>query len=169
MIVSNYFGKKVYLPKMSLILCFHASEKYLVGWIVEVLNLNIQLPPVIIIEEYYFKALDLAITSIRNRFEQPGYQVYRHLQDLLLNVAQHKEYQSDLQFITKFYDSDLSPSLLEAQLQAFATKFKDRETTLTDVIEQLKKLITTEKELLSEVCTLSKLMLVRNASNKCDK
>ena len=103
---------------MSLILCFHASEKYLVGWIVEVLNLNIQLPPVIIIEEYYFEALDLAITS---RFEQPGYQVYCHLQELLLNVAQHKEYQSDLQFITKFYDSDLSPSLLEAQLQAFAT------------------------------------------------
>ena len=40
--------------------------------------------------QWIFEALDLIVSSIKSRFEQPGYQNC-HLQDLLLNVAQHRE------------------------------------------------------------------------------
>ena len=77
----------------------------------------------------YFEALDLIVSSIKSRFEQPGYQNYRHLQDLLLNVARHREYRPDFDFVTQFYGNDLSPALLDAQLQVFATKFEENSGT----------------------------------------
>ena len=36
---------------------------------------------------YYFEALDLVIPSIQERFDQPGYVVYRNLEELLLKAA----------------------------------------------------------------------------------
>ena len=51
----------------------HGKEKYLEGWIVEVLNLNIQHPPSDHYRRIYIEALDLTVTSIQSRFEQPGY------------------------------------------------------------------------------------------------
>ena len=36
---------------------------------------------------YYFEAIDLVTNAIKNRFEQPGYQVYKNLQELLLKAA----------------------------------------------------------------------------------
>ncbi len=32
----------------------------------------------------YFEAVDLAVASIKDRFDQPGYAVYRNLEELLL-------------------------------------------------------------------------------------
>ena len=111
----------------------------------------------------HYQALDLITSSIRSRFEQPGYQTYRHLQDLLLKAAQNTEYQSDLKFVTEFYGTDLFAGILEAQLQVFSSKFVgdgDR-----DVIEKLKLLTHEEKELLLQVVILAKLMLVVPATN----
>lgn len=61
----------------------------------------------------YFEAVDLVVMSIQN---QPGYKIYCRLQDLLLKVAQHREYDDDLAFVMNFYGGDLSP-LLDAQLK----------------------------------------------------
>jgi len=36
----------------------------------------------------YFEAIDLAISSICDQFDQPGYARYRKLEDLLLNACQ---------------------------------------------------------------------------------
>ena len=33
----------------------------------------------------YFEALDYAISSIKDRFDQPGFQVYKNLEELLVN------------------------------------------------------------------------------------
>lgn len=46
------------------------------------------------VEEFYrnqyYEALDLAIVSIKDRFEQPGYTVYKNLEELLLKSANSK-------------------------------------------------------------------------------
>lgn len=76
--------------------------------------------------------------------------MYCHLQNLLLKATQHKEYQSDLDFVTEFYDVDVSASMLESQLQVFATKFTEDSEIRLDIIKQL-KLSLAEKDLLSEV------------------
>ena len=45
----------------------------------------------------YFEALDLAVTSIQDRFDQPGYATYKNLESLLLKVANQTDYSTELQ------------------------------------------------------------------------
>ena len=42
----------------------------------------------------YYEALDLIINCTKSRFDQPGYRVYRQLQDLLMKAANQEDYQS---------------------------------------------------------------------------
>ena len=55
----------------------------------------------------YYEALDLVISSIQERFNQPGYVVCRNLEELLLKAVNAKDYSSELDYITEFYRSDL--------------------------------------------------------------
>lgn len=51
----------------------------------------------------YFEALDLIVSSIKNRFDQPGYHVYCKLEELLLKAASGVDYEEELVFVTDFY------------------------------------------------------------------
>ena len=49
--------------------------------------------PTTIIDHYrriYYEALDLVVQGITDRFQQPGYQIYRNLEDLLLKFVELK-------------------------------------------------------------------------------
>ena len=46
----------------------------------------------------YYEALDLVTMGITNRFDQPGYKVYRNIEDLILKVCQRKQYDEELDF-----------------------------------------------------------------------
>ena len=37
--------------------------------------------------QIYYEALDLIVQSIKDRFEQPGYKVYKCLEDLVIKAA----------------------------------------------------------------------------------
>ena len=52
------------------------------------------------------------MTFIRDRFNQPGYQTLKNLEDLLLKSARNEDYQTELDFVLEFYRDDFnSPSL----------------------------------------------------------
>ena len=71
-------------------------------------------------EEHYhqqhFEALDLAISSVQDRFDQPGYAIYRNLESLLLKVANQADYTTELQVVVSFYDNDITEVDLTTQL-----------------------------------------------------
>ena len=50
----------------------------------------------------YFEALDLAVTSIQDRFDQPGYATYKNLESLLLKVANQTDYSTELKKLYRF-------------------------------------------------------------------
>ena len=75
----------------------------------------------------YFSVLDLVINYIKDRFQQPGYGVYKHLQELLLKAACGKDYVSELQFVTTFYVEDINSSVLQVQLELFTTYLNSKE------------------------------------------
>jgi len=54
------------------------------------------------LRQHYFEVLDLIVNFIKDRFNQPGYGVYRQLQDLLLKAAQREDFQVEFDFIIKF-------------------------------------------------------------------
>ena len=73
--------------------------------------------------QQYFEALDLAICSIQDRFDQPGYAIYRNLESLLLKVANQADYSAELQEVVSFYGNDITEVDLTTQLQIFLTRF----------------------------------------------
>ena len=67
----------------------------------------------------YYEALNLITTSITERFDQPGYKVYRNLEALVLKVCKGEEYDEHFDFVCEFYGKDLDKNLLKAQLPLF--------------------------------------------------
>ena len=49
----------------------------------------------------YTEAVDLAVQSIKDRFDQPGYAVYRNLEELLLKGATDSDFSEQLREVTE--------------------------------------------------------------------
>lgn len=70
----------------------------------------------------YYKALDLVMSCVMERFDQPGFRVCRHLEDVLLkSVRGDKTFKEDLDFILDFYKDDLDKTSLLSQLETFTS------------------------------------------------
>ena len=134
-----------------------------------VANKEVPATPEEFYKQIYFEALDLIIAAISKRFDQPGFRVYRRLQDILLKAANGEDYNDELEFITNFYGDDLDRATLKAQLVIFSTTMMerkcDRKYALSDIITYFKECTPANQTLLSEVCTLMRLLLVMPATN----
>ena len=110
----------------------------------------------------YFEALHLITTCISERFDQPGFAVYRNVQDLLKNAAKGNLYQSELEFVLNFYGSDFNDEQLKTQLQVFTANFtyKSAGLFISDIIEYFKSLLPAQLDLFSEVSKLLKLLVM---------
>lgn len=115
----------------------------------------------------YFEAIDLAITGIKDRFNQPGYCMYRNLEELLVHAANQKDYSKQLDEVLSFYADDVQLQLLQAQLQTFASHFAstDGSVSLGDCLSYLRELSDEHREFYSELCTIARLLLVLPATN----
>ena len=54
------------------------------------------------------------ISDIKNRFDQPGFKLYSHMQNLLLKAANGQKYLEEYNIIWKIYKDDLDAFSLQA-------------------------------------------------------
>lgn len=83
--------------------------------------------------EYYYEAVDLLVNAITERFNRPGYQVYKKAENLLLKAARGLDYREEFDFVVNFYGGDFDSSQLDEQLQALGDLFKyvDDQSTIS--------------------------------------
>ena len=72
--------------------------------------------------QHYFEALDTVRNCIKDRFDQPGYQTYKRLQQLLFKFANSQDYETELIFVAKFYGNDFDRHSLGVQLKMLKKK-----------------------------------------------
>ena len=115
----------------------------------------------------FFEALDLIVSSIESRFDQPGYKVYRNLQQLLVKAANKEDFHTgrELEKVTDFYGQDFATRQLDCQLDILSTSIPGSQHDVVSVLDYLKTLPEPQKVLLSEVYKLAKLVLVMPATN----
>lgn len=115
----------------------------------------------------YFEALDLITNSIQNRFDQPGYQTYSKLENLLIKAANKQDYTEELDFVTSFYTEDLSKEQLKVQLDVMTANLPHEADgyDFPAVLNQLKAMSSAQRSLICQVCTLTSLILVMPATN----
>ena len=74
--------------------------------------------------QHYYEAFDLVINCIKERFDQPGYEVYCKLEKLLVKAAQNQDVTSEFDYVCSFYKNDLQLETLKAQLITYAVDFQ---------------------------------------------
>jgi len=114
--------------------------------------------------------LDFVVNAIKDRFEQPGYLMYKNLQEVLLKCAHGEDYNSELQTISDFYGSDFDPAQLGIQLQLLAAHFETMKNdqgkiTFREIVEYLQSLSVAQRSFYSQVAILVSLVLVMPATN----
>ena len=115
----------------------------------------------------YFEALDYAVSSIKDRFDQPGFQVYKNLEELLVKAANKQDYSTELKEVLTLYGDDFDESELTTQLQIYSTNFEmnSQPVTLQESINFLQNLTSGQRVFLKQVCTVASLILVMPATN----
>ena len=97
-----------------------------------------------------------------------GYQIYQNLQDLLLNAVKKENYEECFSFVTSYYKDDFNPSQLQLHIDTLAANFHDdgnSSVTIFDIKDCILDLLPGERCLISEVCTVLKLVLVMPSTN----
>lgn len=120
------------------------------------------------VKDYYyrpqfFEAIDLIVRCIKDRFNQPGFQVYSKLEKLLLNAANKRSIDSEFDEIIKLYGSDFNPPVLKTQLQILSTKFAT--PVSFSAVKKFLVDLGEAQSVLSEVVKLVSLILVMPATN----
>ena len=101
-----------------------------------------------------------------DRFNQPGWKIFRNVQELLLKAASVDPYEEELRFIISFYGSDFDTLLLPTQLEIFSQNFKaDGKVTVSEIVTYFQNCSDGQLGLLSQVSKLVRLLLVMPASN----
>lgn len=116
----------------------------------------------------YYEALDLIINCIKERFDQPGFGIYKNLQGILIKSVRKESYDDSFNVVTLLYQSDINPDQLRVHLETLSANFppENRDSiTIFDVKDYVLSLFSNERLIMSEVCVLLKLILVMPSTN----
>ena len=118
----------------------------------------------------YFETFDNIINCIKDRFNKTDYQIYAHLQEILIKSFQEQDWEDDLKIVIQNYGVNefdvpsLKPELLFLPETA---KFYGLDSKMqpSEMIALLKKLDTIKRMLVAELIKLVKLVLIMPATN----
>ena len=119
----------------------------------------------------YYAAIDVTTECIRTRFNQKDFKVYQSIQELLLQAVAGEDHDEELAKVMAAYgDTDLQQHKLEAQLSLLpevvqAMGYVTSRFHVADLLDFFQSFGNARKLLVSEICTLGKLMLVMQATN----
>ena len=116
----------------------------------------------------YYAVLDTVVSCIKERFEQPDYEIYSSLGKLLVKAAMAKSYDEEFVTVTTFYRDDINSDLLSVQLKTLPAVIRSSDelvNTFYDVRNLVKELKQPLKALISEVVKIIKLIIVMPATN----
>ena len=118
-----------------------------------------------IYRKIYFEALDYAISTITDRFDQPDWEIYRNMQQVFMNALSGKSYSKELDVVLNVFGDDLNKDELIAQLQNLRCYAKEPVMNAHDLVLFLQNLSAIQKQYMPQVVILAKLLLVMPATN----
>ena len=123
--------------------------------------------PEALYRQEFFGVVDLATSTIKDRFDQPGYQTIASLEKLLSAASGRLPDKDCVDFVIEHARDDVSKSSLFTQLELLGTAMPSCDhSSITDVRDRfLLSLSPPQRYNFSEVCTLLKIILVSPATN----
>ena len=115
--------------------------------------------------QIYFDTLDHITNAIEERFDQPSFEAYANLEELLVKGAINQTSEFGIYQIKSIYFDKVHVSDLEVEFKVFKQMFEDPPECLNDVAEMFKRRDKSEKLLVLNIFTICKLLLVSPATS----
>ena len=118
----------------------------------------------------YYECIDVLVSSIKARFDQPDYKIYVGMQELLFKGFKGEIFEEELIMLKKRYADDINMEKLETQLYllpgiAEGKHYSAADMNIMDINKLMQSLTPAEREFISEVTYLVKLILLAPATN----
>ena len=118
----------------------------------------------------YFPAIDNVTETIKNRFDQPYYQMYIHIEQTLLKGAVELDADQHINMLQTICKDEFDYMQLKSQLLVLSSSLKlklqsNMQLTIKGLIRHIQELNPGKKTLLSQVFQLAQYSLVMPASN----
>jgi hypothetical protein len=114
----------------------------------------------------YYEALDLIVSVINERFDQPSFKAYAKLEALPLNSLKSEDISYEMAFVKEVYHQDIKVEFLIPQLEIFKVLMKEKKLEyFAEVLDAMKNLDHNTQQMISEVLTICKLLLVYPATS----
>ena len=113
--------------------------------------------------QLYYDAYDYVLSGIKDRFDQPDFKLYSHMQNLLLKAANGQKYLQEYNIICEIYKDDLDAFSLQPQLKLlpeFRKSLNLSNLSLSELINSFRALPASKQSILAEAFKLIKLILV---------
>ena len=114
---------------------------------------------------FYYQTIYTIVGTIRDRFDQDGYKTYLNLENLLLKATRNESFEQEFDFVTNFYGGDLNTANLRTQLETPKVSLPAGVSGIRDIIKYVRNLTQVQRDLLSDICTVIRLILVMPTTN----
>ena len=105
--------------------------------------------------QQYFENLDLIISSIKDRFNQPAFTAFLKMEQLLLNIILDNDYENGLAYLFNVYKDDIDPMQVETEALSMSTMFQGGDCkNVSDILEHLESLHPTKCALIPNILTI---------------
>ena len=113
----------------------------------------------------YTNALDAIINSIKDRFDQPGFQIFSNIEDLLLKAIKGVDYSSQKEALAETYKGDYDDFVLSSELNLLPCLFKDSDVkNFHDIMKHLKS-VKNKCSIIQNVVKIVKIVLTNGATS----
>ena len=118
----------------------------------------------------FFECFDLAVMSIRSRFDQKGFKTFSNVEQLLFKACKGQNYEEELDFVCNFFTNDFNKIELVAELLTLRTLYgtevaADEKPSVNSIKTALLALSTMQQKLLGAVVRLFQLFVTLPASD----
>ena len=116
----------------------------------------------------YFEALDLAVTSIRSRFDHKGFMTFFGVEQLLFKACGGQSFKEELDVVCNFFYDDFNKEDLVAELLTLHTLYHsvvEEVPSVNSIKTALLTMSPTQRMLLNTVCRLFQFLLILPTMN----
>ena len=114
----------------------------------------------------FYQAIDVLISSVRDRFDQPSFLLFENLESLLIKKLKGDETSAEMNIAREKYATDVNMSDLNVELTTFKVLMKDEQIEhFHDLLKEMRLLENPERKFLVNVCKIRRILTVNPASS----
>ena len=114
----------------------------------------------------YFEAIDVIVSSIKERFEQPAFKIFAEVEQLLLKSVSKKPAEEEMKTVKASFCDDFDDQSLQCELELLPTIFRGfKPVNISDVVDVIQSLSNEKRKLIRNVVIIIRLVLTMGATS----